>query len=368
MPEIKQLLINESRKLSPLTPVRKKMGAKVDALICCAGFEERAVAITKDVAFKDVGTVIVVTYPTNCDDNSPAIKEFRRLRRSRMLTEIQYDRSTFLYSISTILRELNLPDSAHIVVDVSAMASYLISRVFAALFRHAQTCILSVYYSEAKEYSPSSTEWDVFIDGVENQNDNLMIAERYEQTWFQSRGLGETYESDVFPGRNPDPLATKVIAIPSFSLQRMKAMLTFASSNYNVPNGNLVWMIGVPPNESLNGWRSEALRVLYNVRDECCSVSTMDYRETLLALDTIWTSSAAESHLVLADMGSKMQHLAVYLFLRMHSECGLIHCEPESFLPQKYSVGIGNRWCIEFGSLSELDGALASAGNLAFEW
>ena len=65
------------------------------------------------------------------------------------------------------------------------------------------------------------------------------MAERYEKTHFQSKGVEFTYESDVFPGQNVGPLATEVVAVPSFSLLRMKAMLAYAELNYSVPNGNV---------------------------------------------------------------------------------------------------------------------------------
>jgi hypothetical protein len=67
-------------------------------------------------------------------------------------------------------------------------------------------------------------------------------------------------------------------------------------------------------------------------------------------------------------MGSKMQHLGAFLFLQMHPECGLLLCEPEKFIASNYSVGVGSKWWIDFGRVSEIDRLLASRGELRFNW
>ncbi len=199
-------------------------------------------------------------------------------------------------------------------------------------------------------------EWDAFFRSVPNPNDNLSMAEFYEQSHFQTRGVEETYESDTFPGVNVGPLATELIAIPSFSRDRMKSLLAFAESRYNVRESSVRWFLGQPPDRHRNGWRFQALANLYNVRHEGIGVSTRDYREVFQRLDLQWEELHTERHLVIASLGSKMQHLGTFLFLAMHRECGLLLCEPREFIAERYSTGIGPRWWLDFGAVSEIGG------------
>ena len=187
---------------------------------------------------------------------------------------------------------------------------------------------------------PARSEWEAFFNNVPAPRDNLSIAEQYEQRHFQSRGVDVTYESDVFPGQNVGPLATEVVAIPSFSLQRMKSMLIHVESQYSVRDEDVRWFLGQPPDRVRNGWRYDALAALYNVRDRGFGVSTRDYKDILQRLDRRWEQIHTERHLTIATLGSKMQHLGCFLFLVMHPECGLLLCEPRNLSPIDTALGL----------------------------
>ena len=227
---------------------------------------------------------------------------------------------------------------------------------------------LAIYYAEAHHYAPTREEWDSFYRSVPEPRDNLAITESYEQNHFQSLGIEDTYESDVFPGFNAGPLATQVVAFPSFSLQRMKSMLAFAESHYNVRPHGIRWFLGQPPDRVRNGWRFDALTALYNVGGAGAAVSTRDYRDTFLRLDNMWADTYTNRHLVLAPLGSKMQHLGSFLFLKMHRECGLLLCEPREFIASKYSQHVGPRWWLDFGRIDTLHQLVDSRCDLRFHW
>jgi hypothetical protein len=339
----------------------------IDLLVCCAGFEERSVAILTDLKSCQVRTALIVLYPTNSQENQPSFEDFQRLDSSTERIELPYARESFLHRLRTELMRWRDKD-VRVVVDLSAMASYVVYRTLWALWEQLPQARLSVYFAEAGDYAPTREDWEAFYASVPNPNDNLSMAERYEQTYFQTRGVEETYESDTFPGRNVDPLATDVIAIPNFSLHRMKSMLAFAESQYNVRESNVRWYLGQPPDRVRNGWRFQALACLFNVRHEGVGVSTRDYREILQRLDALWEELHTERHLVIASLGSKMQHLGTFLFLAMHRECGLILCEPREFIAGNYSTGIGPRWWLDFGTVSKLRRILESRGELDFVW
>lgn len=370
MPEITTVTtVDVLGELPEIVPWRTSFvdNGAIDLLICCAGFEERSVAILRDLESCPVRTALIVVYPTNSRENQPALEGFQRLGSSTDRIELPYARESFLRRVRAELMRWQNRD-VRVVVDLSAMASYVVYRTLWALWEQLPQARLCVYYAEAGDYAPTREDWGAFYDSVPNPNDNLSMAECYEQTYFQTRGVEETYESDTFPGRNVDPLATEVIAIPNFSLHRMKSMLAFAESQYNVRGSNVRWYLGQPPDRVRNGWRFQALASLFNVRHEGAGVSTRDYREILQRLDVLWEELHTERHLVIASLGSKMQHLGTFLFLAMHRECGLLLCEPREFISDRYSTGVGPQWWLDFGVIGELRRNLESRGELRFDW
>lgn len=368
MPEITQITgVDLWSHLPEVVPWHSNLcPAGIDLLIGCAGFEDRATSVVEDLRGIEVRAGVLVVYPTNASDNAAAIKTFQKL--GHRPAEIPYQRGKFLSQIRKQLAPWRGRQGIKVVVDLSGMASYVIYRVLDALWCELPMAELAMYYAEAQDYAPTREEWESFYRDVPEPRDNLAIAERYEQNHFQSSGIEDTYESDVFPGFNAGPLATQVIAFPSFSLQRMKSMLAFAESQYNVRPHGIRWFLGQPPDRTRNGWRFGALSSLYNVGETGAAVSTRDYRDTFVRLDNMWTDSYTDRHLVLAPLGSKMQHLGCFLFLKMHSECGLLLCEPSEFIASKYSYGVGPRWWLEFGRIETLHALFDSRCDLRFHW
>lgn len=343
-------------------------GRRISLLVVCAGFEDRAVAIADALIDVIIDHVLIIEYPTNANDNAASSIRLAQIPSGDVQT-ITYQRGDFFRTIRDRVSQMNF-DSAHdVVVDVSAMASYVLSRTFAALWTVLTASRLRVFYAEAIDYHPTEAAWNDFFHGVTDPNDNLSIAERYEETNFQARGVEYTYECDVFSGWNQGPVATEVVAIPSFSLQRVKSMTAFATSRYNVTPEGIHWFLGSPPDKRRNGWRLDALAKLYNVKSHGTPVDTRDYRDIVRRLDELWDDSVEkERHLVIAGMGSKMQNVGIFLFLQMHQECGLLHCEPKEFIATRYSNGIGPKWEIDFGLTSDIKQLVEKRQSLTFKW
>ncbi len=371
MPEITQVGVADVMRVLPeLVPLEQGLAGEssVDLLIACAGFEQRATAVVDDLASVCVQNSLIVEYPTNLSENLPAAAKLAQMRVAGTRTVIQYNRAEFLHRLQESLKPYGGAKDIRVVVDMSGMASYVVYRVLSAVCDRLPNARLAVYYAEASEYSPTESEWNAFIVGVTDTTDNLLMAEHYEHTCFQSKGIDVPYDSDVFPGENVGPLATELVAVPNFSLLRMKAMLAHTESQYSVPKDKVRWFLAQPPDRVKNGWRYDALAVLYNVRNSGEAVSTRDYREVFQRLDALWEELLAERHIVIASLGSKMQHLGTFLFLMMHRECGLVLCEPEEFIAARYTKGVGPKWWIDFGAIKSLRDALASRGDLQYRW
>lgn len=358
MPAIVQRTIADVlRKLPELVPWRVSLleSESIDLFICCAGFEDRASAFVDELGKTRSIRQLVITYPTNVSEN-------RDLGLDAPI--VTYSLHSFLKDAKAALAEISQVSRPRIIVDLSSMASYVFYRLITAIEDVASSARIGFVYAEAERYAPSQEEWKTFYESVSDD----MLAEAYEESHFQSHGIGDTYESDVFPGRNTGPLPTLIVAIPNFSLHRMKSMLAYADSHYGVPSENIRWLLGQPPNRKENGWRFHATANLYNVREKAIPASSLNYREVFQQLAGIWEETHSTQHIVIANLGSKMQHLGSLLFLKMHPECGLILSEPLEYDSSRYSFGIGAKWWLDFGNLDELRRSLMSYGTLQFVW
>lgn len=339
----------------------------VTVLICTAGFEDRASAIREAMHGIEIEALVILRYPTNAAENACSLERLRTIPAKRVV-ELAYDRAEFRRTIRTALDQLLPREGAPVVVDLSVMSSYLLYRVFNGLYEHRLSPSVSVFYAEAMDYFPEQSEWERVQQKARKMGDYVRKTNLYEKTGFQSLGVDAIYESDVFPGRNISALPVQVVAVPNFSRTRMREMLAFAENQYNAPVEDTVWVIGQPPNESKNGWRFEAIKELYEPMQTVVPVPTGDYKPIFWYLADLWESLNVERHLVISTLGSKLQHLGTFLFLKMHPDTGLVLSEPRSFVANRYSTGVGPLWWISFGVMAELRQLISSYGILDFRW
>jgi hypothetical protein len=248
------------------------------------------------------------------------------------------------------------------------MSSYLLYLVFDALYDHRFVPHVAVFYAEAVDYFPQQGEWQRVQAEAAKARDFLEKADLYEKSGFLSLGVDAIYESESFPGQNVSALPTQIVAVPNFSWTRMREMLAYAENQYNAAPKDAIWVIGQPPDEQKNGWRFDAMKDLYQPMRNVLPVGTRDYKQMLWHLADLWETLNIERHLVLAVLGSKMQHLGVFFFLKMRQDTGLLLSEPRAFVANRYSTGVGPTWWIEFGSMTPIKALMSSYGMLDFQW
>jgi hypothetical protein len=170
------------------------------------------------------------------------------------------------------------------------MSSFVFYPLLYTVFETLPQAKLNVLYVEAADYYPSEQEWSGFLRTIDDPTDALELAERYQEVSFQSKGAEAIYGSDVFPGRNVGPLATQLIAMPNFGLERIKGMIAYAEAQFHASTEQIKWLLGRPPNQQKNGWRLDALDKLYNADKygEAIPVSTRNYHDTFRVLEDIW--------------------------------------------------------------------------------
>lgn len=107
---------------------------------------------------------------------------------------------------------------------------------------------------------------------------------------------------------------------------------------------------------------------MYNKPDGHVAVSTFEWKQMLKVLHQIWAKEQSQRALMIGTVGSKPQHLATFVFLKMHPEVGLILSEPRVYSATRYSEGCKTVWSINLGHTSEFNEKLRSWNKLNFHW
>lgn len=340
--------------------------------ISTVGFEDRTCAAFEQWASagKEVDRrALLILYPTNEADNARQMARFKEIAQvSRVsISDIRYKAASFYGEITAALR--GTKNITKIVADISTMASYVFYPLMKAIYDSDMNASVQILYSEAQTYFPVSEDWANFKASYAKVGDLLERAKLFDEQHFQSSGVDEIYESPAFPGMNLDKLPGCLILVPNFSYERVQRMVNSASERYAVsPSEDVVWMIGIPPDQTINGWRHDALWEMYNRPNDKVSVSTFDWKEMLQELHRIWVKKQNQKALVIGTVGSKPQHLGTFVFLKMHPEVGLILSEPKEYSAARYSEGCKKIWSIKLGHISELNEKLRTWDRLNFHW
>lgn len=311
-----------------------------DVLVTCAGFEDRALAFleravkTGNTAFRIVG----ISYLPEVAENR--MSELHRLadQARSAVNVVNYDRQE-PGSSSEIIRLIS--GGRRVFIDVSGMSRLLIVQLVAAAVRHELLDRMTLVYSEAKEYPPVRAEVEASLS--ENR-DYFRIL-----NFISSGVLGVSVVPELSTvAMQGQPV--RLIAFPSFNPAQFAAVCAeIQASSYCIING-------VPPSAA-NQWRRDAIRMLNNIDSihdkEEFDTSTLDYRETLKLLLSLYKRHGAVEKLVISPTGSKMQSVAVGLTCGFLRDVQVIYPAPRSFQqPTNYTRGVVKMYALNLHSFS----------------
>lgn len=311
-----------------------------DAVVVCAGFEDRALAFLHRMT--DNGSrgfhITEIDYIPQVVENR--LDELRRIadvtRSSR--TPLQY-RRTEPDSVDAILG--TLVDAARIHIDVSGMSRLLIVQLVAGVVRAGMTSRTSVIYTEAANYPPTE---DQLRAKLADHTDYLGVL-----SFISSGVVGLTIVPELSsPAMQGQPV--RVIAFPSFNAAQFATVCAeINAAAFTVLNGR-------PPLPE-NSWRPEAIRDLNGLdglhdKDEV-DVSTLDYRDTLRVILETYAAYGATQKLIVAPTGSKMQSVAVGLAVGFLRDIQVVYPTPKHFPdPSNYTTGIRATSCLPLAPFS----------------
>jgi len=303
-----------------------------DALILCAGFEDRALAVLEQQTTSgNAGfTVLVMQYRPYIKENKyTEIKELCEKNAINMI-ESTYDRENPAGICDKMLSLLN-GVNGKIYIDISAMSRLLIVQIIVSLYRssHGFENVV-ILYTEASEYPPEEEEVSSAI--AKSGSDSVY------RTMFISSGV---LEVTVVPelssvGLQGQPI--RLVTFPSFNIDQLSAL------RGELQPSSFSFIHGIPHLPE-NAWRLEAIKKLNHIEEilqrEDMNASTLDYRQTLDHLLVIYSKHGVMERIILSPIGSKMQSVAVGLFKAFIDEIQIAYPTPRSFVsPSKYTKGV----------------------------
>ncbi len=329
---------------------------RFDFFLLALGFEERCLAIPEKLAVMHnfrVKKAMIFEYSTNREDNDSnrprLIKSVEKFSDSFEI--IPCDSDNFIREIRSKFENCKNP---RILLDISVCScKLLISSLNLLLNLDAN---LQIVYSEAEIYHPT-------IEEFEKEPDKWTT----EEGFGIAKGVGGVIPCPEFPGV-PKELPDVVVAFPTFKPERTKAIISSIDAAIPIrPEKRVLWIVGDPHmEENVRTQRKKIIKDINKIADEayCREVSTLDYKKTIEALESIYSNYNLEYHLSISALGSKMQCLGISIFCKMRPDISLFLSVPQSYNARQYSNGFKNIWIIDFGDLNHFRQILNSLDTL----
>ena len=350
-------------EIQEFNPYKQSTYGPDDLFICALGFEPRCLTLPRMLAENGYRSeqVVIFEYDTNVQDNEVNRQELTGYLNaiSERATTLSLGDTDYPNKLRCILRSLpggTVESDPRIAFDLSAAANRIVVTTMAILCE--SEAYLNVLYSEATTYHPTKAEYEAEPS-----------AWRTESLLGLERGVGGVRPSREFPGQHFDQLPDAIILFPTFKAERSKAVIDFVDPSLIGARGeHIVWLVGVPPLPE-NKWRVDALKEINGLTETDLQheICTLDYRDTLSRLESIYGQLWDRFKLTLSPIGSKMQALGSSLFSHMHPDTRIVFAIPEEYNATQYSDGCRQTWRIELGSLSNLRNLLGSVGKLEID-
>ena len=271
------------------------------------------------------------------------LNEIRRLSQEAGLKTVEaiYDRQNPAGFGATLLEVVG-SFSGQVFLDISAMSRLLIVQCLAALRRRGggfSDCVVA--YAEATDYPPNPSEVSEALQHASEDPMHTILL--LSSGVFDVTVVPELSSASVTGGQ------TRLIAFPTFSADQLMALLN------ELGPSRLTFIHGVPPSDH-NKWRTEAIAKingLERMTHEAFRTSTLDYRETLDALLTLYARHSERERLMVSPTGSKMQTVAVGLFRAFMDDVQIVYPTPKEFRsPTNYTRGVGQLYSLPLGIFS----------------
>ncbi len=331
-------------------------GDALAVFICTLGFEERCLKVPTMLASSGAhfDVAVVVTLDTNTEEN--ALNHAELKRSLDVVTDsveiMDADDNRFSQHLKALLNRW-AGEHKRIILDISSFASRALLKVVNAVLQSDGD--FEVLYCEANEYKPTQDEY-----AQEPQ------AWQLSSVFGLERGVSSVQAWQEYPGFHPDPLPDLVILLPNLNPGRSMAVVTAVDASIVVePQKRIVWIVGIPLHTK-ESWRAQAVRQVNSVPQDArvYEASTFEYKELLPILMKLHEQNAETHRMTLSPLGSKLQSLAIGLFLYMKPDVRVMFSIPKEYNAKNYSLGVREVWRLTFGNIASLRKELDTVGIL----
>lgn len=331
-----------------------------EALIHAPGFEDRTMMAAEAVKAVVGARAILLDYipfsPRNRMDDvrNALVSRGVRIDDDAILAYDRFDPRDFESRLAATLTRFHTSSA---VIDISTMSKLAIMLVLNVCRR--LNVDVRVFYSEASEYGPSEEEFNAAKDANEIHRPSIQVF----------TGVYGVVRVDSLASVAMQGQPTAALVFMSFNDALTQVLLN------TVYPSRLFLINGRPP---VHSWREFATSWIHDqVRREWEEdnpavhsaegipipervASTLDYRETVALLLSLYWQLSSTHRVLLAPAGSKMQAVGSFLVKALHPDIHVEYPSPAGF-ERVYSRGVGKHWLIDFGPLSDRIDGIARA-------
>jgi hypothetical protein len=337
-----------------------------DIVIHAPGFEDRTMAVASVVTASPGVRAILLDYlPYDSNNRLSDVRGALSARGIEIADEdiLTYNRFAPGDFETRLLRCLRAHGFRRVVIDISTMSKLEIMLIL-NVCRKVDLSV-RVFYCEADTYRPSQEEFETARQRNKIHQPTLQIF----------TGVHGVVRVDSLASVAMQGQPTAAIVFMSLNDALTQALLN------TVYPSRLFLINGRPP---VHAWREEATAWIHDqVRREWEEdnpvhpavegkvampkriASTLYYRETVSVLLQLYWQLSADHRILLAPAGSKLQAVGSYLVKALHPDIHIEYPSPEGFFSD-YSSGVGPRWLLNLGRLSELLEAVSDAERREF--
>ena len=370
-----QRSIDEAVNELPVVRLFDRPVAPIDLFVGAAGFEERVLAIPKQLLAQGAqisGASLIGRYKTNVEDNGKRETELIPILQ-RLAAPVEFFDADSPESTNCAIRSVlgalsNGKKRLHVAFDISGASSTLIFSVLGSLLRDQRPFSLTIFYSTAKTYyEPSSgRETPVLKWAPEDMRES---------------GVAEVEANELYPGIHHDHLPVFVIALPSMFTSRMQRCLSYLGVGPLGGGDRCVHWILPNTTEQEHRWRQDkvlqaAMALVRSGTEESDQTSlaeeSFSYCDVFNYVECVrkvmkQIDAKAGSNISVVHMGTKLQGVGVALALAARSEVAIVSARPEWFDAASYSQGVGEVFCLEFTHPHEIVKGIAQVGTLTVQ-
>lgn len=363
---------------------------KCALLIVAAGFEERSLRVIEKMAPHLPKRLVVVQYPPGIRENDATA-----VRVEAVLNQL-----SAAVAVDTVVMDARRPDDylqllratlskcrpdavGEAWVDVSALPMQGICTTLAAVRETLPALGVRVLYTEARAYFPTKREvaavnsLSVSLDNQlrgDGSGSGAVTARRAPHAKGASALAPDRQDLLVMPAMSQEMSGNLIPKhFAGSSGETATCLIVFAGYEKHRSIGvvdelnpsKLVLVFGQPQRQELK-WRmawSEKLheQLAANRPTAREIVSTLNPLEALSMLNKFYGFMFADHNIAVAPICSKMQGVACYLFWERYRDVQLVFPLPVSYLPRRFSAGVGETYQFALPDAEEMAAVTPSA-------